>query len=95
MIITKPSPGTATGPVSLHAVCELARLANCGYCRAQPRQPCVVGRDGTAGYHLARFARAARRGLISAAGFDVVLAAAGDRMFDGAAVVFDDGPGGR
>jgi hypothetical protein len=89
MIITKPSPGTATGPVSLHAVCELARLANCGCCWARPGQPCATGRDGAAGYHLARFARAERRGLISTTAFDAVLAATGQGMFDGSTIVFD------
>ena len=54
-----------------------------------------AGRDGAEGYHLARFARAERRGLISAADFDAVLATAGDDMFNGAAIVFDDMPGGR
>jgi hypothetical protein len=80
---------------SRHVICELARLANCGHCWARPQHPCAVRRDGTEGYHLARFARAARRGLISAADFDLMLAAAGDRMFNGAAIVFDDTLGGR
>lgn len=96
-----PRPGRA--PVSsavalarsMHVICELARIANCGHCWARPQQPCAAGRDGAEGYHLARFARAERRGLISAADFDAVLAAAGDDMFNGAAVVFDDMPGGR
>jgi hypothetical protein len=96
-----PRPGRA--PVSsavalarsMHVICELARIANCGHCWARPQQPCAAGRDGAEGYHLARFARAERRGLISAADFDAVLATAGDDMFNGAAVVFDDMPGGR
>ena len=61
----------------------------------RPHHPCAVSSDGTEGYHLARFARAARRGLISATDLGTVLAAAGDRMFNGAAIVFDDVPGGR
>jgi hypothetical protein len=96
-----PRPGRA--PVcsavvlarSMHVICELAGIANCGHCWARPQQPCAAGRDGAEGYHLARFARAERRGLISTADFDAVLATAGDGMFNGAAVVFDDMPGGR
>jgi len=74
---------------SVHVICELARLANCGHCWARPHQPCVPGRHGAEGYHLARFARAARRGLLSAADMDVVLAAAGS-VFTGATLVYDD-----
>lgn len=88
------APAVMAAP-SMHVICELARLANCGHCWAPSQHPCAVGRDGTEGYHLARFVRAARRGLISAADFDAVLAVAGERMFDGAAIVFDDVPGGR
>ena len=89
------SAPAAAAARSVHVTCELARLANCGYCWARPQHPCAARRDGTEGYHLARFARAARRGLISAADFDAVLAAAGDRMFNGAAIVFDDVLGRR
>ncbi|HLI42498.1 MAG TPA: hypothetical protein VKV35_12775 [Streptosporangiaceae bacterium] len=95
------SPGTVTAAGSatpaagpLRAACELARMTNCGYCWARPQQPCTAGPGGAAGYHLARFARAARRGLITPAGFDAALAAAGDGMYSGAAVVFDV-PGAR
>ena len=88
------APAVVAAP-SMHVICELARLANCGHCWARSEHPCAVGRDRTEGYHLARFVRAARRGLISAADFDAVLAVAGERMFDGAAIVFDDVPGDR
>jgi hypothetical protein len=71
------------------------RLANCGHCQSRLHHPGAVGRDDTEGYHLARFARAARRGLISATDFGAVLAAAGDRMFNGLAIVSDDVLGGR
>jgi hypothetical protein len=87
-----PAAAAAAGPEPLHAACELARMTNCGYCWARPQQPCTAG-PGGAGYHLARFARAARRGLITPAGFDAALAAAGDGMYSGATVVFDV-PGG-
>jgi hypothetical protein len=89
------SAPAAAAARSVHVICELARLANCGYCWARPHHPCAVGREGTEGYHLARFARAARRGLISAADFDAVLAVAGDRVVNGAAIVFDDVLGRR
>ena len=89
------SAPAAAAARSVHVICELARIVNCGRCWARPQQPCVAGRDDTEGYHLARFARAERRGLISAADFDAVLTAAGERMFDGAAIVFDDMLGGR
>jgi hypothetical protein len=89
----RPAPAAAAaGP--LRAACELARMTNCGYCWARPQQPCTAGPGGAAGYHLARFARAARRGLITPAGFDAALAAAGDGMYSGATVVFDV-PGAR
>ena len=78
---------------SVHVICELTRLANCGHCWARPHQPCVAGRHGAEGYHLARFARAARRGLLSGADMDLVLAAA-DSVFTGATVVYDDMLGG-
>ncbi len=90
--MSAPAASTAR---SVHVICELALLANCGHCWARPHQSCVAERHGAEGYHLARFARAARRGLISAADFDAVLAAAGDGMFNGAAIVFDDVLGGR
>ena len=70
------------------AIGGLTRLADCGYCHARPWQPCVTGRDSADGDHLARFARAARRGLIGAADLDVALGAAGDGMFSGATVVY-------
>ena len=74
---------------SVHVICELTRMANCGHCWAAPQQPCVTGRDDTDGYHLARFARAARRGLLSTADMETVLAAAGN-VFTAASIVYDD-----
>ena len=44
----------------LHEICEAARRANCGECWQVPGKPCTSGGD-----HVARFGRAARRGLIS------------------------------
>jgi hypothetical protein len=61
-------------PRTLHALCEqAARLLPCEHCGAAPGTPC----DGPDGYHLARFAAARRRGLITAQEMDAVLDAAG------------------
>ena len=49
---------------------QAARRATCGHCWASPEIPCT----GTEGYHLARFARARRRGLLTEAEFASVLA---------------------
>src|SRR5689334_20380850 len=49
---------------------QAARQATCGHCWAAPGRPC----KGTEGYHLARFARARRRGLLTEAEFASVLA---------------------
>ena len=78
----------AIAPRSLHAICELARLVNCGECWAPPQVPCLRGSQGTKGYHVARFARARRRGLISAADLTAVLA---DVEVFGNSTVFYDG----
>lgn len=43
-------------------VCAAALLANCGCCWACPGQPCTAPPHGV---HVARLARAERRGLIS------------------------------
>ena len=72
---------------SYRATGGLARLADYGYCHAAPWKPCVTGRNDAEGDHLARFARAARRGLIGAADLGAALAIAGDGMFSGATVI--------
>jgi hypothetical protein len=46
---------------SLARLTELARLCLCGQCWQQPGQPCETSPPGD---HLARYLRAARRGLI-------------------------------
>ncbi len=71
---------------SLHEICEDARRANCGACWALPGDECVYTTapvsvpvtPGTPvrpvrGYHVARFGRAMRRGLISGAELVAVL----------------------
>jgi hypothetical protein len=71
-------------PRTMHALCEQAtRLVNCGHCWARPGTPC----DGPDGYHLARFARASKRGLLTAVEFASVTE--GLDVFHGATVIRD------
>ena len=89
LMLPRDHAAAAAGARSHHTAGGLARLAYCGYCHAGPWDPCRTGRNGASGDHLARFARAERCGLISAADLDVILAAAGDGMFSGATVILD------
>jgi len=83
----------AARPRTLHAICELTRLAVCDCCRADtPGQPCTVSGAGPDGLHIARFAAARRRGLITTADFAAVTGTAG--VFTDATVVYDDVLGG-
>jgi hypothetical protein len=91
---------------SLHDICEAARLGDCGpFCGALPGDECVVTSAPVSvpvtgdtpmrparGYHMARFARAESRGLISAAEFAAVTQTAGS--VTPAAVIFDPGQEG-
>ena len=90
---------------SLHEVCEAARLVNCGECWAIPGDECVYTSapvsvpvtPGTAvlsvrGYHVARFGRALRRGLIS--GPDLIAVLQGLDAFTNETVVYDETPDG-
>jgi hypothetical protein len=78
----------AAGPRSLHAICELARLAACGACPASGLEsPCVQSRAAD-GFHLARFADARRRGWITAADFGAVAATV--TVITNSAVIYDD-----
>lgn len=73
---------------TLHAICELTRLATCGICRAgAPTQPCVCSGSGPDGLHVARFAVALRGRLITSADFATVIDAAG--VFTNATIVYD------
>jgi hypothetical protein len=56
---------------SLQAICQAARLANCGECWQKPGKPCTRDPEGD---HVARFGRAARRGLITGPELVAVLA---------------------
>ena len=94
-----PATTTATaaappaGPRTLHPICELTRLAACGYCPAAGLDwPCTSSETGPEGYHVARFAAAMRRGLITGADFAVVLETAG--VFTNATLVYDAPLGG-
>jgi hypothetical protein len=88
--MTVPDPVPAfTPPVpvrSLALLCDLARLACCWHCFARAQQPCT----GVGGVHLARFARAARCGLIRSPEISLVLALAGDTFTSGTVIGGDD-----
>jgi hypothetical protein len=91
-----PNPTLTSSPPaarSLAEICEAVRRANCGQCWRVPGLPCVIspitGRDG---YHVARFARAMRRGLIS--GPELVAALASVPAFTNANVIYDVTPDG-
>jgi hypothetical protein len=62
MKVTAPRTPAAR---SRHETCEAVRLVNCGHCWAVPGSPCVSGETAVDGLHVARFARAMRRGLIA------------------------------
>ena len=90
-----PNPTTTSSPPvprSLHDVCGDARRANCGQCWQIPGLPCatstITGRDG---YHVARFGRAMRRGLIS--GDDLMIALRTAGVFTSATLIYDVLPG--
>jgi len=85
--------GEPASPRTLHPICELTRLAACGYCPADGLDwPCASSATGPEGYHVARFAAAMRRGLITGADLAVVLEAAG--VFTNATLVYDVPLGG-
>jgi hypothetical protein len=91
---------------SLHDICQAARRGTCGpFCGALPGEECVFTSAPVSvpvtgdtpvrparGYHLARFARAQSRGLISAAEFAAVTETAGS--LTPAGVIFDTGQQG-
>ena len=90
----------------LPEICEAARQANCGECWAFPGDECVYTTvpvsvpvtPGTAvqpvrGYHVARFGRAMRRGLIS--GTDLIAILQDLVVFTSATVVYDAPDGAR
>ena len=97
MKVTAPRAPTVR---SLHEICEVARSVNCGECWALPGDECLYTMvpvsvpfiRGTPlrparGYHVARFARAFRRGLIS--GPDLIAVLCELVVFTGSTVYFD------
>jgi hypothetical protein len=81
-------PASAVRPLS--EILAAVRMANCGECWKKPGTPCAHGPDGAEGYHVARLARAMRRGLISGKELVAVLQAL--VAFDTATVVYDVTP---
>lgn len=67
---------TTTTPRALRRLCLAARSVPCGHCAVAAGQPCLTSR-GQDGYHLARFARACKNGLITAEGMAAAIMAAG------------------
>jgi hypothetical protein len=89
--IAQQPPVTAVPPRTLHDICEAARLVPCGYCWGDRGEHCAL--TGTRahpveGWHLLRFCRARRKGLISEADMAAVLDAAGD-VFTADTVIWD------
>ena len=82
---------TAVAPRSRHDVCEIARMVNCGECWCPPEGPCLRGARGTRGYHVARLARARRRGLLGAGDLMAVLDDV--EVFANSTVIYDEVPG--
>ncbi len=68
-VTAPPTPAARSLPEILAAV----PMARCGECWKEPGGPCVPSPAGEEGYHVARFARAMRRGLISGAELIAVL----------------------
>ena len=82
---------TASPPARLLAeICADARRATCGHCWQFPHLGCVTHPEtGRGGYHVARFASAHRRGLISDA--DLLAALAVADAFTNDTVIYADG----
>lgn len=104
-IIPRTPAATEAAARSLHDICEDTRRANCGQCWAPPGDECIyttapmsvpVTRSTPVrpvrGYHVARFSRAYRRGLITGPELTAALDTAG--VFTSATVVYDETPGG-
>jgi hypothetical protein len=87
MPVPDPAPTVIPSARSLGSLCDLAQLADCSHCSATSHQPC----DGVGGVHLARFARAARNGLIHNPEVSLVLSLAGDTFTSGT-VIGGSGP---
>ena len=78
---TRPGTARAFGVIAADVL-----RADCGECWVPPHVPCLRGSRGMSGYHVARFARAYRRGLISAA--DLTAALDDAEVFGNSTVVY-------
>lgn len=88
-------PDIHPAPRSLTELCHAAQLVNCGHCWKVPGLPCTADLEtGAPGFHVARFSRAMRRGLITGAELVAVLAV--PECFTTATLVYDEPeqPGG-
>lgn len=70
---TLPGAGLAPAPLAIRVIAA----ATCAVCWADPGMPCGDARGELPGLHLARYARAARSGIIPLAVAVAVLEAAG------------------
>ena len=81
---TIPQPPAAVATRTMSEIIADAQPCDCGACWARPSQPCNTVPPG--GTHIARLARAVRRGRITAA--DLAAALSGvDWVFSGSSVV--------
>ena len=55
---------------TIHEICLDALRATCGHCWSEPGEPCVT--VDPSGFHVARFGRAERRGLITPRDFRTI-----------------------
>ena len=82
-----PARPSRQSPRTLHALCvQSAAVVPCPQCWAPGGTPCSRGASGL-GYHVARFARARRRGLLAEAELATVLG--GLDAFTNATIVRD------
>jgi hypothetical protein len=81
-------PQAAETPYTTPAPADRARMARCGVCWAEPGQPCSDARGDLPGLHLARHARARRKGLLTSAEVAAVIEAAGP-VFTDATIILD------
>ena len=78
---------TEATETALREISEAALSANCGFCWSPPGEPCVT--QHPAGMHVARYARAMRKGLLTSADLALVLDEVG--VFTEASVLYEAG----
>jgi hypothetical protein len=87
------NPTTVSSPPAARSLREIlgaARMINCAQCWQAPGQPCAHSTAGSHGIHVARLARAFRRGLVSGPELITVLQAV--VCFTLSTVVYQDQP---